>query len=644
MRLSARARPEKIPYDVRMRWIAPASLGLALFQDRAALSLAWAARLEGPAYLACNVLLPVGAALASVGVFWGLGAFLERRLRADLSPAPRFALGLGAFATAAYLLGLAGAYRGPVLAALWAAAALAAAASWRGARSGGASWRPRGAWQGFCAALIGAAAFQALAAALAPPTAWDVLAYHLALPELHLAAGRVRSVPWLLHSHWPHLMETLYGAWLAFGLDTVPALIHAAACAAWAALAFSEGRRELGPAAAWTAAAVLCAQPVAAEVAGQAHSDGALALFHLAACACLWRGRGAAGGLLAAAGLLSGLGAAAKLQGAALSAALAAWLAWDGRRTGGLRRAAVFLAWAALPALPWHLRVWAETGNPVWPLCGRLFGDSGGSASVAAGLARVCMWRFPKDLPLLPAYGPHFLLAPLLLLSILAAGRGERARLPPYLRFLLAPAAVLAALVWRSHEAWRFLLPAFPAFALTLAWAAERAWRAGGPRRLLAAGALAWALFPILAQDSSNALLPVLGVRSAARPELDAREAYLEKRLEHLPAARAAAAGLGPGDRLLLFREVRGYGLGARYAWGDPVLQAEIGYESLADAAALRARLRSLGITYVLINRAGLYGPDPDYYSPRILALMDGALAGARPLAESGGVAVYPLR
>lgn len=71
---------------------------------------------------------------------------------------------------------------------------------------------------------------------------------------------------------------------------------------------------------------------------------------------------------LAAAGWIA---AACKLQGLALGGALGVWLLWSPRRRRGVWS---FALGAALPALPWFLRTWLATGNPVWPFFSGLRG------------------------------------------------------------------------------------------------------------------------------------------------------------------------------------------------------------------------------------------------------------------------------
>lgn len=89
--------------------------------------------------------------------------------------------------------------------------------------------------------------------ALAPPTIYDALWYHLQAPRLFLAAGRIYPEP----HNWPANLafagSMLYAIPLALGNDTAPALLLAHA--------YRIARRH-APATAWAAPALLLTAPV----------------------------------------------------------------------------------------------------------------------------------------------------------------------------------------------------------------------------------------------------------------------------------------------------------------------------------------------------------------------------------------------
>ncbi|MFH1723904.1 MAG: phospholipid carrier-dependent glycosyltransferase [Elusimicrobiota bacterium] len=614
------------------------------------------------ATIAADTLLPLLGAVFLLALMWGAGtrmmAWMDLGPRSDGPQEPpgvlracmAFGLGLGAAATGVFILGLIGAYRGWVMLVAGAAfAALAAPELRRPLLAGG--WRPRWGrplpfWKALLAGLMAYAAWHAAVHALAPVTQWDVLAYHLALPKLYLRTGAVREVPWLLHSHWPHLMETLYGAALAWGKDNAAALLHAGACGALVLAVFAAARSELDASTAWTGAALLAAQPVLLRLAGTAHSDGALALFYFLCACAVWRwaktGRRA---WMVLAGLLGGFAASAKLLGLTPVLVLAGWAYLRAARAKAADRwaPAVFLLCAGGVVLPWYLKSWIGAGNPVWPFLSGIFGGKWGASEIAAAHLRTGHWSWPPDPAVLLRYAPQYLLAPAAILVALAAFR--RALPPPFLRFLLVQAALFAPLVFRHNEGWRYFLPFFPALALSAAWSAARLVEANRAFKAAAILLIAFGLYPATTVSQNNQLFPVLGLRSLSEPGRDPRALYLERSLDHYRFFREASRRLGPKDKVLLFREIRGYHLDADYQWGDPLNQGMIVYKDIPDPDELWDLLGELDVSHVLVNeRLAMYRLTPGYYDAHTLELMEGVLERhARPVLREDGLALFAL-
>jgi len=573
-----------------------------------------------------DALLPLAAAAALLALAVGLGRTLLRRLGVEEDGLLAFGLGLGAFASAVFLAGLSGFYG------LAAFAVLGLASAW-GLR--GASWRPALPAGGpLLGGLLAFCALHAFVIALAPATEWDVLAYHLALPELYLRAGRVLEAPWLLHSHWPHLLEALYGVPLALGMEGAAALLHAAACAALVYASYRCARERLGAQAAWLAAALLASQPVLLRFAGTAHSDGGFALFHLLACLALWSWEETGSrGRLAAGGLLSGFAASAKLLGAVPTAALALWvLSRSWKRERSLRPALLFAACAGAVVAPWYLKSWLWAGDPFWPFLSGGF-DAYRQSNLFSGMS---------EAGLALRYGPQYLLVPAAGFAAWAALR--RWEWPPFLKFLLLPAVPYSLAVALHHEGWRFMLPMYPALALSAAWGASRMLERGGLERAAAAALLLFGLSPVLGAATNNALFPVLGLRSSSEPAAHPRELYLDRLVDVNRFYREMLPELPPQSKVLLFREVRGYRLKTNYLWGDPLNQGLIRYARLDGPEALLARLRELKVTHVLVNEdTPMYRESPGYYDRRTLEMMAQVLSDAREVRRRGKIALYRL-
>lgn len=465
--------------------------------------------------------------------------------------------------------------------------------------------------EALAAAALLWALLHGLVEALAPPTAWDVLAYHLALPKIYAEIGGIVEIPWMIHSHWPHLMELLYARLLGLG-ELWPAVLHLAACAGWIATFFIMARDALGARAAFLGAALLAAQPAVLELAGTAHSDGPVALFHLLSVSVLWRHRERLDArALAAAGLLSGLAAACKLIGAAPALGLAFWV-W---RRAGPRAAAMFGACAFVAPLPFYMRSWLEAGNPVWPFFPELFGGKYGGPALVGPYLESARWTLGDSPAALLRYGPQWLLLPAAVGFIRARG------LPPVCRLLACGALPLALLSVRQHEFWRFMLPAYPLLALLAA--------KGAPPLPLAA----WALAASVTVSHSNELYGALALKPSVDDGRPRREQYLSRRLDYYDFFQEASRAIPPGGKILLFREIRGYHLDAPYLWGDPLNQGIVDY----------AKPGSLGCvaSHLLINRRlGAYRPRPGYYEPAVVAAVE---ALGKPVLERDGLLLREL-
>jgi hypothetical protein len=595
-------------------------------------------------------LLPSAFAAVVCLLAWGLGLRMLRLLRAeevDERDLMSFGLGMGTLASTSLLLGLCGVFRTAAFLVLGALAAAVGVPEFiRRTREERSSLEDRGdwrLWQGFLAAIIAFSLWHIFITALAPPTDWDVLAYHLALPKLYLRAGRIMEIPWLLHSHWPHLMEVLYAVPLALGMDNAAALLHAATVAALFLATFRVGRKQLGAPAAWIGTAILAVQPALWMRAGEAHSDGAFALFHFLACVALWSwDENGSPGILALAGLLSGLAASAKLLGVAPFIVLSAWVWTRPRREKRHAQTLLFAACGLAVVLPWYLKTWAGAGNPVWPFFSRWLGGRWGAAFFESRYLRCLMVGWPPNLEVLLQYGPQFLLLP----AAIGAAWTWRRRLswPPFLKFLLTPAAFYFLMVARHTECWRLMQPMLPALALTAGWGVTSLAQ-GRAGKIAATALVLFALYPIRGATQNEELSVALGSRSITAPGSSRREAYLNDNLDNYHFYRRLHESVGPGDKVLLFQEIRGYYLDVDYMWGDPLNQGMIRYAELRGPDELAAELTRLGVTHVLESEdSGIYGENPDYYDRRTIDMMRDMLRlHARPMMKEGGLALYQL-
>ena len=343
----------------------------------------------------------------------------------------------------------------------------------------------------------------ALIGALAPEREYDALWYHLGFPRLWLERGYLTDQPQEYVALYPMTWELLYGAALSLGGPIAAKLLHFTMLPLLGLLIFHTARRVLPRTSPWAAVAFFVTIPTVLWEATTAYVDLGLTLYAGLAGFALFRyaaGARARSWLLLAAVQL-GLALATKHLGGLILVVATAGLFLFLCRRDGLRRVvgpvALLVAVALLIALPWYLRSWLATGNPVFPELYGLFGappdrwDAAADAALNRFEAYFGRARTPLYLLTLPwdvtvhaaryggALGPLFLL----LLPVLLLAR--RPRTLPLVLIVLAYGALWASPL--SNFQLRFLLPVTPLLALMAAAGLGRL------AALLRAGRLSWA-------------------------------------------------------------------------------------------------------------------------------------------------------
>ena len=215
--------------------------------------------------------------------------------------------------------------------------------------------------------------------ALAPPTMWDALVYHLTLPKLYAQAHSVRIDVDILFAGMPQLTEMLYTA------TTLMRGVVAAQTLGWffgmiIALGLTAHTSEL------LGDALGCACPgdflfgahICASELAWAYGDLLLVLIALALVIVLrqWR-LDTPGRWLWLAGVLGGLAVGCKYTGVLVPlagvAVIALWSfptqpAGQRRRSAAVRIIALFAGIAFVVFLPWLIKNWIFTGSPTFPL------------------------------------------------------------------------------------------------------------------------------------------------------------------------------------------------------------------------------------------------------------------------------------
>lgn len=617
----------------------------------------WAANLTATIRLAAIFWLAWGLGLAILGLLRiGTAEPLEEAILAA-------GLGCGTLPVLTLALGSVGLYRpsGFVLFfALLGVVALAgtlrrfrslaaALGSWRFARRDSAAW-----------VLLGAAV-AVWVTALSPMVFYDTLVYHFAVPNLYLLRGGVERLPGLVYSNFPLHAEMLYLLALQLGGPRLAGLMNLGFAALTAAALAALVRRLANPAAGRAAAALFLLAPPVLLTARFGTVEVLLALSFTFEVWCLQRWRDGAGpGWAAAAGLFAGWCFATKYAGGlfALLPPLV-FFAEDTARTGRrvVRAALLFAPCAAAAALPWLLKNFVFTGNPVYPAFYGVFGGKDWSAARGAALLTDAhaAWlvatsfldfaRLPADLVLHPerfgAAAASAWVWPVTLAAVMVALGAPRARAGVRLSAILAGYLLIwGASFWLA----RLLIPAMAIGAALVALALHRLLPERRTARCLFLAALAvWtAAALMLDAPTRDALAPALG--------LQATDDYLAGMIASHPAVRFINDRLPPEARVLVIGESRVAHLRRDHVHGsalDPAPLAALVGEA-RDADGIEAALTRAGITHLLVNNRELARVE----RTRPLAALDPALKTAlgrfinercRPLLTGGNIFLIAL-
>jgi hypothetical protein len=222
---------------------------------------------------------------------------------------------------------------------------------------------------------------------LYPPTLWDSLMYHLPIAKLDVQTHSLAYSPYIRYPAFPQLNEMLFALMLILKDDVSAQLIQFLMTLLVAVGLYAWGKRLFSVTAGIWAAAIWLSNPFVLVVSSSAYIDAGLTLF-----ICL----GAYGFSnwlqtrrtcwLVVSGALFALGAASKYLALPPLCAFCVVLLFLSLREKNFRPLLVFTATVVVIAVPWYVRNYYYTGNPVWPYFGSIFGYQPWSAEDLKGL------------------------------------------------------------------------------------------------------------------------------------------------------------------------------------------------------------------------------------------------------------------
>ena len=597
---------------------------------------------------------------------WSAG---KAAIRATLGGPPQTdvfveaALGLGLLASATFAMGVLGVLHPVGIAALVALASVPAAArAWTSRKPlapcedpAPTSWPS---WPG-CVAVAAILGCGFLYASL-PPAFYDTLVYHFGLPDLYLATGALTYWNGSYLACYPQNSEMLDVIAIAFGGEKAAQILgFGIACLVVLAVR-RMARREAGAAGADLAFVFLVSQWPFWFGAAFGKNDLTGALFLLAATMlALDPPPGRPLRALALAGALAGFGVGVKLTNGlpalllGLSVAVTAGLAPRDRKV----RAAVFLLAVFVTASPWLVRNTIYRGNPFFPAFYSVLGGRDFSPVIAKRMEQdtlQAMDRAPAavmarvgsigiDKQRFASGGELSLLTMPLLLAGLVFSRRRRSAVPLAIALITLVIGVgyLSAVVRTYAVAWA-IVPL--AAAVVFARFNGRIWRAA-IAVIVVAAAVPGFLYSarMLETVSAGGSRVILGRVSPAQ--------YLAECVNYLPIAEYANSHLAADARILVVGSARTAYFHRRADAPSAQDDAWIAKASrpLADRAALRAELRRMGYTHVLLNTQELRASEPARRAAGILndpeaaARLDQFFRALHPVAMENECVLFDL-
>lgn len=215
--------------------------------------------------------------------------------------------------------------------------------------------------------------------ALAPAVRYDALSYHIAAPTIYIQNSSIVQIPENVQTYWSHNGEMLYTLSLLLGGKSSPALLHLTAALLTGILVFFLGKDIFNRHVGWFGSIFFITLPIISFEAGSAYVEMFVALFIIGCLSLLttwWRTKQSS--VLLLAGITAGFALGTKLTALPIIFVVFFFLVVNflvSKETvfASFKRISVFILPAILLFLPWLIRDWLWTGNPVFPNFNQLF-------------------------------------------------------------------------------------------------------------------------------------------------------------------------------------------------------------------------------------------------------------------------------
>jgi hypothetical protein len=316
-----------------------------------------------------------------------------------------------------------------------------------------------------------------------------------------------------------------------------------------------------------------------------------------------------------------------------------------------MKKTLLFIIPVLLIVLPWYIKSYIHTGNPVWPMMYGWFGGNNWSQYHASQLAvRLNNYGLGKSIVsfmLMPffltfsslKYGSIAGISPIFLIFIpmlLLMGKPDFK-----FRFLLIYSFIYILTWFFTSQQLRFLIPALAILAIPTAYSIHtiHSMNSNLAKKTIALFMLSFLVFNLVFFIGIN--YKKIGYISGIQTK-DQFYGSLSDYNDH-GVFEYLNKNLPTGSKILLFQTIQGYFSDHDYVWGSPSNQAYVNYREFTSDKDLYKRLKDIGITHILVNDDRPVSQTE--YNPRIISMMDNLIEKHTNLYYvEEGTKVYVLR
>ncbi len=474
--------------------------------------------------------------------------------------------------------------------------------------------------------LLGLIFLSQLLVSLAPATRYDALNYHLTLPKTYLFQEKIIDIPWLVMSGMPQVSEMVYTILMGLGGESSVLVFNGmiGALITLGLVAFLGNK--LDQESAWVGVASLFGGFTFASSLSWGYVDLMAAFFGLGVVILLddYRKSGDNKAVFCA-GIFSGLAFGCKYPaGVIFLAGLLSFIInfLKNKHKNWFKTIGLFSLGAGLLALPWLIKNFVFTGNPIYPF----FFESGSMNQIRLNVYQGMQpYGNLLDLFFLPiratimgvdgAHGYSVSMGPLLLGLGVIALLGWEEKDPEH-KLSIVNAGLIAffgILVWAIGNQFsgyliqtRFYFVLFPAFAILAGFGyfQIKQYQIGQVRikrlvNILIIMVLAFNTFQLLTEVVDRDVPPnVFGYQS--------NQEYLEKNLGWYARAIDEINLLNEGERVLFLYEPRGFGCIPKCDPDEILDQWKVTYHEFKSTEEIITTWKNDGFTHILVYTKGM--------------------------------------